>query len=339
MSIRTTPLGFLPGDIDLRSHCMFIYPERDENFVRSIVGYLSAGMNAGELCICAVNGGVREQIKERMVQLGADPVSEPESGQLCVLDAADVYTPHGIMDAAFTMRFWQNSTEIAGRKWKGLRVFGDSSPTLQGSVSRLKLLEYEALVNVNFPMSIALCGYRSSTLTRSFLLQAKSVHPFIANRRSIRRNNSFVETRRFLNGLYRFRRATRQYAAVPRQARVVREDLEEIAARTPLTMLQIEEMKVAVTEAFANAVEHGCHGLESDSAHVHVVFMPQPDRFTVTVRDHGPGFEFVHSDLPDSDQVRQRGLYLIRCLTDDVQVERRNGDTIVTVVKKYSSSC
>ncbi|NIN99102.1 MAG: hypothetical protein GTN93_28480, partial [Anaerolineae bacterium] len=176
------------------------------------------------------------------------PTSTPGEGQLCILDAAYVYTPDGCWDRRYTMRFWQERLEIAGRKYNGLRAFGDCSRLVRGRVARLKLLEYEALVNLGCAANIALCGYGSSGATRSFLQQAKSVHPFIASSRSVQRNHLFVETSKFLGGLYRFRRVSRVYPADASRAREARKDLEEIAARTPLAIPEIEEMKVAMSE-------------------------------------------------------------------------------------------
>jgi len=333
--MHTTPLGFLPGNIDVRSHCIFLYPQKDEAFVKSVVSYLVAGIDAGELCVCAIRGPVREKVRERMAQLGVPSGPEPGSGQLLIVDSADVYLRGESLDTRGAVRFWGDKLEAARSKWNGLRAFGDTCEARWGRAARLKILEYEALLNVGYSANIGLCGYQSDAAPRSFLLQAKSVHPFIANARSIRRNQTFLTTPKFFAGFYRFRRSSKVYLETASHIRAALQDFEEIAARTPLTMLEIDDIKAAIGTVFGTLI--GCCGDRAGSSHAHVVFTSDVDGFTILLKCHGSAAESaLRPDVPAADQLGQQIVHLTPYPMDEVRVEARDTDAVVTMVRRYT---
>ncbi len=315
---------------------MFVYPEKDDAFIDCLARYLKAGLDAGEMCVCALSGNT-ERLHHRLRELSADPDSAASSGQLSIIDPASVYLRGGTFDRTRIIRQAQEMMTVAQSSWNGMRAYGDTEAIIGSRTIRLKLLEYEAIVNRGLSFNIALCGYQSNITPRSLLAQARSVHPFIAGTKSFRKNRGYLCTERFLSSFYKFRRVSRVYPASEGYARAVRRDLEEVAARTPFTMTEIEEMKIAVGEAFTNALEHGCRTLSDDKAHIHVSLSPQPTKFVVQVRDHGSGFSLSDEDLPDLIEVRGRGLHLMRRLMDHVRTEPCRGDTIVVMWRRYSS--
>ena len=335
---RSTPLGFLPGDADIGTHCMFVYPKRDEVYLDRLAGYLKAGLDSGEMCVCVLPQ-VPESLFDRMRAIGADAAPAIETGQLSVHDSREVYLNWGTFDMGRVLDFWKANIEKANTRWNGIRIFGEPDGTALNRTLRLKLLEYESNVNLSFSkISIALCGYQSSTTPRTLLVQMNHVHPFVASIRSMQRNHQYIEPRRFLSTFYRFQRISRIYPALPMKANECRRHFEEIAARTPMTMVEMESMKLAVGEAFANALEHGCSDLPAHLRHIHVGFLPQPTEFIVEVRDHGNGFIPPSDDepAPDPEQPRCRGLHLMRNLVHGVDIDRRRDDTVVTLRLEYS---
>ena len=97
-----------------------------------------------------------------------------------------------------------------------------------------------------------------------------------------------------------------------------------------LTRLEIPEQKrfeigLAVQEALANAVVHGCQGDASKSIRCSLRSDPQ-GRIVITVTDPGPGFS--PDRIPDPkrpeglEDDHGRGVYLIRQLMDEVHFER-----------------
>jgi len=95
------------------------------------------------------------------------------------------------------------------------------------------------------------------------------------------------------------------------------------------------EIEVALTEALANAVVHGC--AEDPGKSVQVCAACDPARgILIMVRDPGPGFD--PSQVPSPVVGQQiyaeggRGIYLINRLMDDVQFER--GGTEIWMTKR-----
>jgi serine/threonine-protein kinase RsbW len=95
------------------------------------------------------------------------------------------------------------------------------------------------------------------------------------------------------------------------------------------------EIELALAEALANAVEHGCAGDPSKQAQVCVGCDPERG-LLIVVRDPGPGFD--PSQVPSpvvGDRLFQtggRGIFLINQLMDDVRYER--GGTEIRLRKR-----
>ncbi|GAB4250875.1 MAG: anti-sigma B factor RsbW [Thermoleophilia bacterium] len=101
--------------------------------------------------------------------------------------------------------------------------------------------------------------------------------------------------------------------ASPKNLREVRSFIEEIAKELGLGEEEAYDLKVAVSEATANAIEHsgGLTYLEI-CAHLH------PDRLTVEISDGGD-FRLAPR-RPDSSSGRGLGLPLMVALMDEVRI-------------------
>ncbi len=332
MSIRTTPLGFVSGDIEVHSHCMFIYSKKDASFVRSIVDFLVAGVGAGEMCACVLDESVIGLVKDRLEQRGI--AIEPGKGRIRLYAPEGLILNEGTFDSRGIVEQWSKEFVPLLNSCTGVRTFCDTVPFYRNRVLRLKLLEFESLINLSNPSTITLCGYDSGAAGRSLLAQARNVHPFVANSRSIRRNPAFMSTARFLSGFYRFRRVSKEYVASIGEADVVCRDLEETASRTPMTMPDIRDFCTAIGGLFAHMVEKGDRTLscKTEKPHLHVTFVMETDKMIVTIRGHActgvapsPGLhEHVQSSMP-----------LTSGLVDELMVESWKGDLVATIVKKY----
>ena len=95
------------------------------------------------------------------------------------------------------------------------------------------------------------------------------------------------------------------------------------------------EIELAINEALANAIKHGCKGDPSKSVQV-TVECDQERGMLVVVRDPGEGF--VPAELPNpvmGERIFEshgRGIYLINRLMDEVRIER--GGTEIWMRKK-----
>jgi anti-sigma regulatory factor (Ser/Thr protein kinase) len=97
----------------------------------------------------------------------------------------------------------------------------------------------------------------------------------------------------------------------------------------------IEEMDIliAVQEALANAVLHGCQNDPSKTIHCSVVI--DPSAFTITIRDPGPGFDVEAAtqaaESGSNTTTSGRGILMMRSLMDEVVY--RNGGSEVQLWK------
>lgn len=85
------------------------------------------------------------------------------------------------------------------------------------------------------------------------------------------------------------------------------------------------EIRLALSEALINAVEHGCG--HDPSKHVQICVECDPKRgMLIVVRDPGPGFDPSQVPSPvEGEQIfkdRGRGIFLINQLMDEVQFTR-----------------
>ncbi|WP_276357818.1 anti-sigma B factor RsbW [Cohnella caldifontis] len=131
---------------------------------------------------------------------------------------------------------------------------------------------------------------------------------------------------------------------VPAQAEfvdLIRLTLYGIASKMKFLFEEIEDMKVAVSEAVNNAVLHAYGG---EDGLIEVVFTASAQELTIRVSDNGISFApaddtesaSLHGKSIEEIQSGGLGLYLMQALMDRVEVKRLGGTT-VTLVKKRSN--
>lgn len=121
---------------------------------------------------------------------------------------------------------------------------------------------------------------------------------------------------------------------------IVRVCLFGIASKLSFSYEDIEDMKVAVSEACNNAVLHGFPSLQHDT--IDISFESRDSSLTIKVSNKGTSFAHVSaledaSPLPATDiselPVGGLGIYLMQALMDEVTVETIDNITEVTLVK------
>jgi serine/threonine-protein kinase RsbW len=130
--------------------------------------------------------------------------------------------------------------------------------------------------------------------------------------------------------------------ALPEYVDLVRLTLYGIASKMNFTFEEIEDMKVAVSEACNNSV---LHAYGEDDGKIEVQFASSNDELTITVRDFGRSFTIaeskesasMHGKTIDEIQSGGLGLYLMQALMDRVEVQHEGG-TSVTLTKKRMKS-
>ena len=125
--------------------------------------------------------------------------------------------------------------------------------------------------------------------------------------------------------------------ARPENLVLARLALAGVAARTRLPEDVVADLKLAVTEACTNAIEHAYAG-DPDDNEILVRFELGDDALSVDVQDWGVGFD-EESVPPPTAELRDHagvGLMLIRSLTDELTIESGGTGSIVSFAKRFS---
>lgn len=126
--------------------------------------------------------------------------------------------------------------------------------------------------------------------------------------------------------------------AAPEYVDLIRLTLFGVASRLKFSFEDIEDMKVAVSEACNNAV---LHAYGSEPGKIEATFVATDNELAITVRDYGGCFDIpenretggLHGKSIDEIQSGGLGLYLMQALMDRVEVRHDDG-TAVTLTKK-----
>ncbi|WLD93669.1 anti-sigma B factor RsbW [Alkalihalobacillus sp. AL-G] len=121
---------------------------------------------------------------------------------------------------------------------------------------------------------------------------------------------------------------------------VARLTVSGIANRMGYTFDEIEDIKIAVSEAITNAVNHA-YGEEVEG-YIQLTYGIFDDKLEITVRDTGKSFNVeeatkamgpVNNKAIDQISEGGLGLFLIESLMDQVQINEKAG--VVVVMTKY----
>ena len=118
--------------------------------------------------------------------------------------------------------------------------------------------------------------------------------------------------------------------------RVVRASAAEIGQSLGFSRERVEDLKLAVSEAVNNAIEHG--NRKEAGQPVAVEFVLEADRLEIVITDGGAGAgrvdfsrRVVEEQNLDAGMLRGFGMYLISALVDDCEVRSSHAGTVLTL--------
>jgi len=120
--------------------------------------------------------------------------------------------------------------------------------------------------------------------------------------------------------------------------RIVRASADELGQAIGLPPERVEDLKLAVSEAVNNAIDHG--NRREAAKLVEVVFALDADKLEVRIRDEGEGTDTDRVDFSrkiveeqnlDSGMHRGFGMYLISALVDDYEISSSQHGTVMTL--------
>jgi serine/threonine-protein kinase RsbW len=118
--------------------------------------------------------------------------------------------------------------------------------------------------------------------------------------------------------------------------RVVRASAAEIGSAVGFSEARIEDLKLAISEAVSNAIDHG--NRRAAGSLVAVVFEIDGEKLEIRISDQGAGMgrldlsrRVVEERQLDAGQLRGFGMFLIGELVDDVEVSSSQRGTVLTL--------
>ena len=113
----------------------------------------------------------------------------------------------------------------------------------------------------------------------------------------------------------------------------IRHRIAEVARSMPFDLEEVEDIKLAVGEAAANAYRYGCPRGAEDSIYVRCV--GDYSGLTIEISDPGPGFDPDSVAQPPVGSLTTggRGIFFMRLTMDKVHFERLDPGMLVRLVK------
>jgi serine/threonine-protein kinase RsbW len=114
---------------------------------------------------------------------------------------------------------------------------------------------------------------------------------------------------------------------------MIRLTVTSIASRMGFDIEEIEDIKVALSEACSNAILHGGCGEEENFL---VQFIREPKRLVISVSDFGKGYCVQSLQEPSAEELNEGGLgiFIIKSLMDDVKIKSGSSQgTSITMIK------
>jgi serine/threonine-protein kinase RsbW len=118
--------------------------------------------------------------------------------------------------------------------------------------------------------------------------------------------------------------------------RVVRASAAEVGSACGFSSERIEDLKLAISEAVSNAIDHGNRG--EIGKLVAVVFEIDGEKLEIRIQDEGAGIDqldvtrrVIDEQSLESGNLRGFGMYLISALVDDYEVSSSHRGTVLTL--------
>ena len=122
-----------------------------------------------------------------------------------------------------------------------------------------------------------------------------------------------------------------EITANPAYVSIIRLTTSGIANKVGFCMDDIEDLKVAVSEACTNAIKH------SSDDRFTIIYTMIENGLTIEIIDNGNGYDTSSINEPDIENLKESGmgLFIIQSLMDEVKVESKEGIGTSIKMTKY----
>lgn len=117
----------------------------------------------------------------------------------------------------------------------------------------------------------------------------------------------------------------------PQYVGIIRLTTSGIANKIGFPIDDIEDIKVAVSEACTNAIKH------SNDDIFNITFNILDNGLNIEIQDNGQGYDISKIKAPDLENPKENGLglFIIQSLMDDVSIESNDKDGTIIKMTKY----
>lgn len=127
---------------------------------------------------------------------------------------------------------------------------------------------------------------------------------------------------------------------------VIRLAISGVASRMNFTVEDIEDIKVSISEACTNAIQHAyTNGQDTEKQKIAINTLIYPEKLEIRIEDFGEGFDtsiLNNKNLHEKSKEKfglGLGITFIKSLMDDSKVESKIGKgTTVTMMKRLTSA-
>ncbi len=118
--------------------------------------------------------------------------------------------------------------------------------------------------------------------------------------------------------------------------------IEEALENLSCPMKVILKMAIAIEEIYVNIVQYG-YDNKGGEVVVGVGFLPEDGTVAITFIDQGIPFNPLEKDDPDVTLPAEKrrigglGIFMVKQIADDVLYENKDGENILTIIKKIKN--
>lgn len=122
-----------------------------------------------------------------------------------------------------------------------------------------------------------------------------------------------------------------ELTANPDYVGIIRLTTSGIANKIGFSIDDIEDLKVAVSEACTNAIKH------SKDKKFTITFNILENGINIEIKDNGQGYDINSISTPNLEEPKESGLglFIIQALMDDVSMESEAGQGTIIKMTKY----
>ena len=122
-----------------------------------------------------------------------------------------------------------------------------------------------------------------------------------------------------------------EITANPAYVSIIRLTTSGIANKVGFCMDDIEDLKVAVSEACTNAIKH------SSDDRFTIIYTMIENGLTIEIIDNGNGYDTSSINEPDIENLKESGmgLFIIEAIMDEVSIESQEGKGTSIKMTKY----